>query len=67
MTHEVKPLKITFTHFLLCSFQWFFFFFVVTNTLLLGLVQCNGCKKVDLGLVVYSFRDQICWEETMIG
>ena len=23
------------------------FFFVVTNTLLLGLVQCNGCKKVD--------------------
>ena len=44
-----------------------FFFFVVTNTLLLGLVQCNGCKKVDLGLVVYSFRDQICWEETMIG
>ena len=58
MIHEVKPLKITFTHFLLCFFSMVLFF-VVTNTLLLGLLQCNGCKKVDLGLAVHSFRDQI--------
>ena len=66
MTHEVKPLRITLTRFLLCSI-FNGFLFVVANILFLGLVQCNGCEKVDPGLVVHSFRDLIWWKGTMIG
>ena len=58
MTHEVKPLRITFTCFPLC-YIFNPFFFVVVNILFMGLVQCIGCEKVNPGLAVYSVRDLI--------
>ena len=44
MTHEVKPLKITLTRFLLCSILSGFFFFVATICFY-AFAQCNGCGR----------------------
>ena len=43
MTHEVKPLKIPFTHFLLCSI-FYGFFFVVATICFYGLLNAMALK-----------------------